>query len=55
VAWLQRLNIRAIAEEAGYAKAWKASRDRSAHYSEQPVSRQAEFAMEGQAQYKAKG
>jgi hypothetical protein len=43
---LQRLNIRAIAEEAGYAAAWKASRHQGVHYSEQPVSLQAEFMME---------
>jgi hypothetical protein len=43
---LQRLNIRAIAGEAGYAAAWKASRNQGVHYSEQPVSLQAEFVME---------
>ncbi|MBI2924120.1 MAG: SAM-dependent methyltransferase [Verrucomicrobia bacterium] len=43
---LQRLNIRAIADEAGYADDWKASRNRGVRYSEQPASLQAEFAME---------
>jgi hypothetical protein len=43
---LQRLNIRAIAEAAGFAGAWKASRNRGVRYSEQPVSMQAEFVME---------
>ncbi len=43
---LQRLNIRAIAEAAGFADDWKASRNRGVRYSEQPVSMQAEFVME---------
>jgi hypothetical protein len=43
---LQRLNIRAIAEEAGYADDWKASRNRGVQYSEQHVSPQTEFVME---------
>jgi hypothetical protein len=43
---LQRLNIRAIAEAAGFAGDWKASRDRGVRYPEQPVSVQAEFVME---------
>jgi hypothetical protein len=43
---LQRLNIRAIAEAAGFAEDWKASRNRGVRYSEQPVSVQAEFVME---------
>ena len=42
---LRRLNIRAIAGEAGHAAAWKASRNKGVHYSEQPVSLQAEFIM----------
>jgi hypothetical protein len=43
---LQRLNILAIAREAGYADDWKASRNQGVHYSERPVSLQAEFVME---------
>jgi hypothetical protein len=43
---LQRLNIRAIAAEAGYEAAWKASRNQGVRYSEQPVSLQGEFVME---------
>ena len=43
---LQRLNIRAIAEEAGYADDWAASRNQGPHYPEQPLSLQAEFVME---------
>jgi hypothetical protein len=43
---LQRLNIRAIAEDAGLANEWAASRNRGVHYSEQPVSMQAELVME---------
>jgi len=52
---LQRLNIGAIAEEAGYARDWKATRNRGVHYSEHPRSSQAEFVMERPTQYKAKG
>jgi hypothetical protein len=51
---LQRLNIRAIAEEAGFADDWKASRNRGMRYSEQPASLQAEF-VERPSPYKAKG
>jgi hypothetical protein len=43
---LQRLNIRVIADEAGYADDWKAARNRAVRYSEQPASMQAEFVME---------
>lgn len=43
---LQRLNIRAVAEDAGLADAWAAARNRSVHYSAQPTSMQAEFVME---------
>ena len=43
---LQRLNIRAIAEEAGLETGWNASRSRAVRYSEQTGSVQAEFAME---------
>lgn len=43
---LQRLNIRALAEDAGLADAWAAVRNRGAHYSAQPTSMQAEFVME---------
>jgi len=43
---LRRLNIRAIAEEAGLADEWVASRNRGARYPEQPVSSQPEFVME---------
>jgi hypothetical protein len=43
---LQRLNIRALAEDAGLAEEWAAFRNRGVHYAEQPVSMQAEFVME---------
>ena len=43
---LQRLNIRALAEDSGLADEWSASRNRSVHYSAPPVSMQAEFVME---------
>jgi hypothetical protein len=43
---LQRLNIRALAEDCGLADAWAASRNRGVHYAEQPASMQAEFVME---------
>ncbi len=43
---LQRLNIRALAEAAGYSDDWIASRIQGARYAEPPVSLQAEFVME---------
>jgi hypothetical protein len=43
---LQRLNIRAIAEDAGWADKWSACRNRGARYPGQTISTQAEFAME---------
>jgi len=43
---LERLNIRALAEDCGLADEWAASRNRGVHYSEQPVSLQAEMVME---------
>lgn len=43
---LQRLNVRAIAEDAGLADQWSACRNRGVRYSEQPSSTQAEFVME---------
>ncbi len=43
---LQRLNIRAIAEEAGLLNEWEDSRNRGVRYAEQPISLQAEFVME---------
>ena len=43
---LQRLNVRAIAEEAGLADEWAASRDQGLRYSEDLVSLQPEFVME---------
>lgn len=43
---LQRLNIRALAEDAGLADEWTASRNRGVHYAEQPISMQADFVME---------
>lgn len=43
---LQRLNIRALAEDCGLAAEWSAARNRGVHYSEQPISMQAEFVME---------
>jgi hypothetical protein len=43
---LQRLNIRAIAEDAGWADEWSACRNHGLRYSEQPISTQAEFVME---------
>ncbi len=43
---LQRLNIRALAEDAGLADEWSASRNRGEHYPEEPGSTQAEFVME---------
>ncbi|HEV7928070.1 MAG TPA: methyltransferase domain-containing protein [Verrucomicrobiae bacterium] len=52
---LQRLNISAIAEAAGCARDWKASRNRGVHYSGQPVSLQGEFVMEHRTRYRVKG
>jgi hypothetical protein len=43
---LQRLNIRALAEDAGLADEWKAARTRGVHYAEQPIAMQAELVME---------
>lgn len=43
---LQRLNIRALAEDAGLADDWVLSRNRGVHYAEQPFAMQAEFVME---------
>ncbi len=43
---LQRLNIRAIAEDAGLADEWAASRNHVVQYTERPASMQAEFIME---------
>ncbi|MGD0614025.1 MAG: SAM-dependent methyltransferase [Verrucomicrobiota bacterium] len=43
---LQRLNIGAIAEEAGLADDWAASRNQPTGHSEQSVSLQSEFVME---------
>lgn len=43
---LQRLNIRSLAEVAGLVGEWSAARNRGVHYSEQPISSQAEFVME---------
>jgi hypothetical protein len=43
---LQRLNVRAIAEDAGLADECSACRPRSLRYSELPISTQAEFVME---------
>lgn len=43
---LQRLNIRALAEDCGLAGEWATSRNRGVHYTAQPGSMQAEFVME---------
>ena len=43
---LQRLNIRAIAEDAGLETGWNASRNRAVKYSESAASFQAELVME---------
>ncbi len=43
---LQRLNIRALAEDAGLADEWTDARNRGVRYAVQPVSLQAEFVME---------
>jgi len=47
---LERLNIRALAEDAGLVNEWSASRNRGL-YAEQPVSMQAEFVMERPAKH----
>jgi len=43
---LQRLSIRAIAEDSGLADEWLACRNRGVHYSEQPILAQPEFVLE---------
>ena len=43
---LQRLNIRALAEDCNLADEWAASRNRGVYYAEQPISMQADFVME---------
>lgn len=43
---LQRLNIRALAEDCGLADEWAAFRNRAVHYAEQTISMQADFVME---------
>jgi hypothetical protein len=43
---LQRLNIRAIAEDAGLANRWSALRNRDTQYSTKPTAIQPEFVME---------
>lgn len=43
---LQRLNLSAIAGDAGLADKWSASRNRRAQYAERPGAMQAEFVME---------
>jgi hypothetical protein len=43
---LQRLNLGALAPEAGCAQAWKAARSRGTRYSRGALSRQVEFVME---------
>jgi hypothetical protein len=43
---LERLNIRALAEDAGLAGDWSAARNRAVHYPEAAHSMQAEFVME---------
>jgi hypothetical protein len=43
---LQRLNMRAIAEEAGHADDWKAARDEAVSYPERAASLQAEFVLD---------
>lgn len=43
---LQRLNVRAIAEDAGLAAEWSACRNRGLRYSEPPSATQGEFVME---------
>jgi hypothetical protein len=43
---LQRLNIRAIAEDAGLESSWNSSRNQAVRYSDSATSAQAEFVME---------
>jgi hypothetical protein len=43
---LQRLNMRAIAEAAGFSDDWAAAQNQGVRYSRQPPSLQAEFVME---------
>lgn len=43
---LERLNIRALADDCGLTDEWTASRNRGVHYSEQPISMQVEMVME---------
>jgi hypothetical protein len=43
---LQRLNIRALAEDAGLDDEWLVSRNEAVRYPEQPTTMQVEFAME---------
>ncbi len=43
---LERLNIRALADDCGLTDEWAASRNRGVHYPERPVSMQAEMVME---------
>ena len=43
---LQRLNLHAIAVEAGVADEWTATRNQCVRYPEQPLAAQAEFVME---------
>jgi hypothetical protein len=43
---LQRLNLHAIAVEAGVADEWTATRNQCVRYPEQPLATQAEFVME---------
>lgn len=43
---LQRLNIRALAEDCRLADEWTTARNRCVRYTEQPTSMQAEFVME---------
>jgi hypothetical protein len=43
---LQRLNIRALAEDAGLVDQWSALRNRGVRYSTKPISTQVEFVME---------
>src|SRR5947208_984927 len=42
----RRFFLRALAEDAGLADEWAASRNRGVHHSEEPISMQAEFVME---------
>lgn len=43
---LQRLNIRALAEDCGLAAEWSVARNRSIRYADQPATVQAELVME---------